>query len=282
MSLTAANGALRPEDIERYLSTRRLGRRLQCFSEVDSTNTTARELAESGAAEGTVVIADSQRRGRGRLGRSWASPPARNLYLSLVLRPALAPVAAPQITLVVGLAVAEAVREWTAEVAIKWPNDLVSRGRKLAGILTEMVADDRRIRFVIPGIGVNLNSEPSDFPAEVRDIAVSLREVTGAAVDRARFTAELLNHLEARYDLLLRDGFAAVAPLWEAHSCVSGAHIVVESQNERIEGRALGLAEDGALRVRQLDGGDRRIVAGDVTVIGGYGDGSAAGSRPCC
>lgn len=275
---TDGRTAIEPAEIARHLETTWLGRRLECFGELDSTNTTARELAEAGAPEGTVVIADSQRRGRGRLGRGWVSPALRNLYLSFVLRPPLAPDSAPQITLVLGLAAAEAVREWTDEVAIKWPNDLVSRGRKLAGILTEMTADDGRTRFVIPGIGVNLNSEPEDFPLDVREIATSLLMITGAPVDRARFAARLLNRLEVRYDLFLREGFAAVAPLWEGLAHLTGEAIVVQSQGEHIAGTALGLAHDGALRIRQSDGSERRIVAGDVTVVGGYRRSRATGA----
>ncbi len=262
--------ALEPAAIARQLETVRLGRRLEYFDELDSTNTTARELAEAGAAEGTVVIAESQRRGRGRLGRQWVSPPGRNLYLSLVLRPSLPPAAAPQITLVVGLAAAEAVREWTPAVGIKWPNDLVSGGRKLAGILTEMSADEGRVHFVIAGIGVNLNSEPEDFPPELRPLATSLRVVSGALVDRARFVARLLHRLEVRYDQFLREGFATIAPSWEELSELTGETILVQSQGERIEGTVLGLADDGALRVREGRDGERRIVAGDVTVVGGY------------
>ncbi|MBI4514355.1 MAG: biotin--[acetyl-CoA-carboxylase] ligase [Deltaproteobacteria bacterium] len=273
--MSAAALPLRTDDIAPHLETVRLGRRLHCFDLLDSTNTRARELAEAGAAEGTAVIADRQSRGRGRLGRSWSSPPALNLYLSLILRPPLPPMAAPQITLVLGLAAAQAVREWTPEVSIKWPNDLVSRGRKLAGILTEMATDEDRIRFVIAGIGVNLNGEAGDFPPELRDSAISLRSVTGASVDRGRFAARLLHHLELRYDEFVRDGFAAIAPCWQAYSGLTGAAIVVQSQSgdmsERITGTVLGLADDGSLRLRQADGSERRIVAGEVTVVGGYG-----------
>jgi BirA family transcriptional regulator, biotin operon repressor / biotin---[acetyl-CoA-carboxylase] ligase len=263
-------GDLHPADIERQLETQRLGRRLQYFSELDSTNTTASELAEAGAAEGTVVIADSQRRGRGRLGRSWASPPGRNLYLSVVLRPPLPPPAAPGITVVAGLAAAETVRQYTREVGIKWPNDLVVRGRKLAGMLTEMASGDEETRFVILGIGVNLNSEPADLPPALRDIAISVREVTGTPVDRARFAAQLLSRLESRYDLFLREGLAPIIPLWEGYSCLTGEAIVVQSQEEQIRGTAIGLAGDGTLRVREPDGRERRVVAGEVTVVGGY------------
>jgi BirA family biotin operon repressor/biotin-[acetyl-CoA-carboxylase] ligase len=265
---------LQAADIERHLTTRHFGRRLHLFDEVDSTNTTARELAEAGAEEGTVVIAESQRRGRGRLGRQWVSPPRCNLYLSLVLRPTQPSEVIPQLTLVVGLAAAETVREWTANIAIKWPNDLISGGRKLAGILTELVAEESGVRFVIPGIGVNLNSELEDFPPAVRDIATSLSVVAGATIDRARFTARLLNRCEARYDQWQRDGFATLAPEWQRFSCLTDQEIVVQSdahgKSERIEGVALGLAEDGALRVRGADGRECHVVAGDVTVLGGY------------
>ena len=274
MTQPAAHVALTAADIERHLTTRCFGRQLHLFDELDSTNTTARELAEGGADEGCAVIAESQRRGRGRLGRGWVSPPYRNLYLSLLLRPTQSPSVLPQLTLVLGLAAAEAVREWTAEVAIKWPNDLLVAGRKLAGILTESVADDAGVRFVIPGIGVNLNSDAGDFPPDVRALATSLRLVTGRVVDRARFTAHLLNHCEARYDEWQRDGFGALAPSWETYSCLTGKAIVVQSlesgRGETIAGAALGLADDGTLRLRTAHGGERRIVAGDVSVVGGY------------
>jgi BirA family biotin operon repressor/biotin-[acetyl-CoA-carboxylase] ligase len=263
--------ALRADQIQRHLTSRRLGRVLRYFGELDSTNTTACELAESGAVEGTVVIAESQRRGRGRLGRSWVSPPFRNLYSSVVLRPTISASQAPLLTLVAGLAAAETVENWTSRVAIKWPNDLLVDGCKLAGILTEMVAEENAVRFVILGIGVNLNGEPSDWPAELRGIATSLREVTGERVDRAVFTALLLNRLELRYDLFLREGFAAIAQRWEAYSCLTGKPIVVQSDGERIQGIALGIADDGALRLRMADGSEQRIVSGDVTVSGGHG-----------
>ncbi|HVN86229.1 MAG TPA: biotin--[acetyl-CoA-carboxylase] ligase [Candidatus Binatia bacterium] len=259
--------------IERHLTTRRFGRQLHLFSEIDSTNTTARELAERGAAEGTVVIAESQRHGRGRLGRTWVSPPHRNLYLSLVLHPTQPAAVMPQLTLVFGLAAVETAREWVPSVAIKWPNDLVADGRKLAGILTEAVADDTGVRFVIPGIGFNLNSEAGDFPDDVRSIATSLRMLTGHAIDRAQFAARLLNHCEARYDEWQRDGFGLLARAWETCSYLTGRTIAVQSHpggRERIEGIVLGLADDGTLRVRTPDGEERRAVAGDVTVSGAY------------
>jgi BirA family biotin operon repressor/biotin-[acetyl-CoA-carboxylase] ligase len=158
-------------------------------------------------------------------------------------------------------------------VAIKWPNDLVAGGRKLGGVLTEISTAEETIRYVIAGIGVNLNSQLEDFPPDVRAIATSLRALTGPAIDRAEFIARLLHHFEARYDQLQRDGFAPLAPVWERYSCLTDRAIVVQTQAERIEGIALGLASDGTLRVRDRDGNERRVVAGDVTVVGGYDHG---------
>src|SRR3990172_856750 len=156
------NSPLSLDEIHGALGTKRLGTRFHYFQEIDSTNSQARRLADAGAPEGEVVIAEHQSDGRGRLGRGWVSPPFSNLYCSLVLRPALAPANAPQITLMAAVALADTVAAFVAEPpAIKWPNDILLRGKKLAGILTESSCDAKRIEFVILGIGVNLN-----FPRE--------------------------------------------------------------------------------------------------------------------
>ena len=251
-----------------HLETGWLGRALHCFAELDSTNTTARELAAQGAVHGTVVIADAQRAGRGRLGRAWASPAGKNLYLSAVLRCDLATERLPQISLLAGVAVCETVREWCA-AEIKWPNDVLAGGRKVAGILTEMEGATTG-RIVVPGIGVNLNSELDDFPAELRDKAGSVRLVAGAAVDRARFTARLLSNLEVRYEQWRRDGFAPIAAAWRGLAPLIGRHIRVQEPGRMVEGTVIDIADDGALRLRLADGGEHRVVAGDVTVVDGY------------
>ena len=163
------------DEIRGALGTKRLGTRFHYFEEIDSTNSYARRLAEAGACEGEVVIAERQSEGRGRLGRSWVSPPFNNLYCSLVLRPALAPAHAPQITLMAAVALADTIASFVADrrPAIKWPNDILIDGKKLAGILTESACDAKHVEFVILGIGVNLNFPRDRMPETIRDRATS-------------------------------------------------------------------------------------------------------------
>jgi BirA family transcriptional regulator, biotin operon repressor / biotin---[acetyl-CoA-carboxylase] ligase len=248
----------------------RCGCTIHYCESIDSTNTAAYQLAVEGAPEGSVVIAEAQTKGRGRLGRSWTSPPFRNLYLSIVLRPAMAAADAPQLGLVTGLATAEAARDWCARAVIKWPNDVLVDGRKLAGILTEMDAADGRVRFVIVGIGVNLNTAVHEFPDELRDKAIGLATAAGAPIDRVAFAIRLLSHLEQRYDRFLRDGFDAIAPAWESLSCVTGRHVQIDSGDQRYGGIVIGIAHDGSLRLRDEHGAETRVIAGDVTVVDGY------------
>ncbi len=256
---------LLPTEIEGRLTTRWLGRTLYCHEEVSSTNDIARELARAGAAEGTVVIAESQTRGRGRLGRSWESPKHRNLYLSAVLRPAMAGTTLPRLSLVAGVAVCDAICEWYP-ASIKWPNDILIEGRKVAGLLAEIEPP----AAVILGIGVNLNSALDEFPPELRDKAGSLFVATGVRVDRPVFVTRLLAHLEARYDQHRRDGFAPIADAWGERSLMIGKTISVEEPGGEVRGEVLGIDTDGALRLRLPSGTVHRVIAGDVTVVGGY------------
>jgi BirA family biotin operon repressor/biotin-[acetyl-CoA-carboxylase] ligase len=237
---------------------------------VNSTNTLASQLARDGAPDGTVVIAETQTKGRGRLGRSWVSPPYRNIYLSAILRPSIAASTAPQITLVAGLAVAETVRDWAPRAVIKWPNDVLIDGRKVAGILTEMEAAEGRVGFVIVGIGVNLNSEAAEFPEELRDKAIGLCTAAHAVVDRNAFTTHLLSRLEERYERFLHQGFAAIRPLWEGLSCLTGRRVDIDGGGERYTGVVIGLGADATLRLQGPAGQEISVVAGDVTVVDGY------------
>ena len=245
-------------------------RDVRWLARVDSTQRVARDLARSGAAEGTAVVAEEQTAGRGRLGRAWHSPAGENLYCSVVLRPPRAPAEVPQVALVAGIAVAAAVEEAAGRrPAIKWPNDVLLDGKKVAGILTEMESEMERVHHVIAGIGVNLNTRR--FPRELRTKASSLLLLTGRSIDRARFTAGLLAALEARYGRYLSVGFASVRTEWESYSCLTGTEVRVQGPGGEVTGRVLGLDDDGALRLRGPDGGITRIVAGEVTVRGGYG-----------
>ena len=259
------------------LRTRILGTPFHFFPTIDSTNTFAARLAHEGAPEGTTVIADSQSGGKGRLGRSWVSPPGVNLYLSVILRPPVSTAVAPQLNLLAGIAVADAITETTRlSPAIKWPNDILLDEKKVCGILAEMQTDTGGLRAVILGIGVNINAPPSAFPAELRDKASSLLIAGGQTVDRNTFTASLLTHLEKSYVLWLQEGFSALRGHWERYAGhMLGKRISVAAPEGTVVGIVLGLDSDGALLV-QGDGGARhRLLAGDVTVIGGYNRGEA-------
>ena len=237
--------------------------------ELDSTQRLARELARADVEEGTTVIAERQTAGRGRLGRQWHSPPGLNCYCSVVLRPSLPPGAVPSLALIAGLAVVDAVRGATGLAgALKWPNDVLLDGRKVAGVLTEMEAEVERVRFVIAGIGVNVNA--TAFPPELAAKATSLRLAAGRPVDRAAFTAGLLAALEGRYRRFLAAGFAAMRSEWEACSALTGKEVRVTAPEGEVAGQVLGVDDDGALRLAGPRG-EVRVVAGEVTLAGGYG-----------
>ncbi|MEW6273286.1 MAG: biotin--[acetyl-CoA-carboxylase] ligase [Thermodesulfobacteriota bacterium] len=238
---------------------------------VDSTNRLAAELARGGAPEGTVVIAEQQTAGRGRLGRTWASPANVNLYCSIVLRPAVPPLEVPRLTLVAGLAVAQAIAATGEQLApqIKWPNDVLLDGRKVAGVLTELEAEAERVRFVIVGIGVNLNAARGDFPRELARKATSLALATGERVDRAAFTGRLLGALETAYEVFRTRGFAALRARYEAFHCLPGRRVSIDGRPPT-SGVVRGVDDDGALLVETKGGEVRRVVAGEVTLRGTY------------
>ncbi|HWN72126.1 MAG TPA: biotin--[acetyl-CoA-carboxylase] ligase, partial [Haliangium sp.] len=209
-----------------------------------STNDEAQRLAAAGAVHGTVVTADQQHAGRGRQGRAWHSPPGENLYLSCILRPALAPAAATAITLAAGLGVADAVQRAGAPAALKWPNDVLVHGRKLSGILTEMSTRGERVQHLVVGIGVNLESR--SFPPEIGDRATSLA-LLGVAVERQRFVDRLLSELETWFDRFFAGGVAALADAWLARA--DRSRVRATSQGRLVEGSIVGLDADGCLLI---------------------------------
>src|SRR5262249_11060515 len=194
-----------------------------------------------------------------------------NLYCSIILRPPVAPPAVPQLALVAGVAAADAIAASTGErPAIKWPNDVLLRGRKVVGILTEMDAEVERVGHVVAGIGVNLNAPAASFPRALRAKAGSLLSLTGRRVDRAAFAARLLAAFEECYARFLAAGLAGVRAEWESYSCLTGRTVTVTAADGDVTGRALGLDDDGALRLEAADGSVRRVLAGEVTVRDGY------------
>jgi len=260
-----AGAALDLARVRAQLSTQRLGSAFHYFQEIDSTNTYARKLAENGAAEGGIIIAESQSQGRGRLGRRWESPPFSNLYLSFILRPDLFPRHAPQITLTAAVAVAETVGAFIIRSpSIKWPNDILIDGKKLAGILSEAACDAERIEYVILGIGLNLNSHVATMPEDLRDRAISMADLTGAYVSRENVLVRLIQHLDRCYGDLGERGFEAIRPRWEARFGLRGRRVQVEVGGRSVVGWARGLNREGALIVEDEQGQKFSIVAGDV------------------
>lgn len=251
--------------LQARLAGLKIGWRLHFFDKVDSTNLVALELAQKGAAEGQIVVADCQTGGRGRLHRTWQSPPGCNLYASLLLRPGIDPADAPQLTLMAGVAAAEALSSFCpAGVALKWPNDVLIRGRKVCGILTELRMDGGEVAAVVVGIGVNVNMPRAEFDPAHRERATSLREETGKAQSREEAAFRLCEDFENWYETFRRDGFAPVREAWLARSEMPGRRVRVLFGDEVQEGRVAGIDHDGALLIADDLGAIRRVIVGDV------------------
>ncbi|MFW6367324.1 MAG: biotin--[acetyl-CoA-carboxylase] ligase [bacterium] len=255
------------------LNTRCFGQVLKYVAKTGSTNTDAAELARFGSPEGTVVVADAQTAGRGRLQRCWHSPPGENLYFSLLLRPPVLPERTPQLALVTGLALCRSIGALFPELSprAKWPNDVYLNGRKLAGVLCGMSSEMERVQHLIIGVGINVNV--GDFPPEIADTATSLRRETGGEVSRPQLLATVLAELEHGYDEWLENGMAGVVEQWDEVSFLAGREVTVEVMSEQVRGTVLGISETGALRLRQADGAVREIIGGDVHVLRGAAGG---------
>jgi BirA family biotin operon repressor/biotin-[acetyl-CoA-carboxylase] ligase len=268
--LDGAPDRLFPEEVQPRLHTKWLAREYHWLETTDSTNRVASELARGGAPHGAVVVAEGQTAGRGRLGRAFFSPPHLNLYTSIVLRPALDTARAPTTILAAAVAVADAVAAEVgdqAAVEIKWPNDVLLGALKTAGILMEMGAEATRVRFLVLGIGVNLNVARASFPPEFRALATSVSAHCGRRVDRVGFAARLYDTLEAVLDRHAEAGFEAVRPGFEARFRMRGRRIrVIDVGGAALDGSAVGVDADGALVVERSDGTRERVVAGDVTI----------------
>lgn len=244
-----------------------IGRDIRVFLETTSTNDVVEKLARDGVAEGVVVFAESQTKGRGRLGRKWISPPKKGLWFSVLLRPHLRPMEATQITIAAATALSRAIQERAnIRPEIKWPNDILIRGRKVAGILTELSAELDMIKHVILGIGVDVNLSASEFPTDLRRIATSLKIESGHAVARADLAAAILRELDRDYQRLSAGRFEEVADEWEAQCATLGQNVAIRVGDRLVQGRAESLDSDGALLLRTQHGHLERIIGGDVAL----------------
>jgi len=221
---------------------------LVCLAVTDSTNRVAMEMAENGAKHGTVVVADAQTAGRGRMGRRWVSPAGKNVYISLLLRPSVPTVDATRLALVAGVSLADAVEAVGVPAALKWPNDLYCGGRKAAGILAEMASDPGGVRHVVIGVGLNVNMEEADFPPDLRLTATSLRIRAGRAFHRVDVLARLLDAFGTRYAEFIGGGFASLRDGWDRRDFLRGRRVLLRRQGVDGWGTAEGLDTAGALR----------------------------------
>lgn len=246
------------------LKSRNLGRSIYSYRSIGSTNETARRLAESGSPEGTVVIADRQTRGRGRLGRTWHSPSGVGLYFSLILRPTMPFNRFPGLSLVAALSICRVIENMGhLKPKIKWPNDCLIDKQKMAGILVEISAELDKISYAILGVGININHGKKDFPMNLRSRATSLALKSGQRQDRAEFLREFLREFEKNYLNFTRYGLRFIGRALVERSSVIGRKVSVKYGKKKISGTAVGLDENGALRIRTKDGVES-ISAGEV------------------
>jgi len=256
-------------EIRDGLATRVLGRRESRYDRrTDSTNRIAKEMAAQGAPEGSLVVAEEQARGRGRMDRSWFSPPLQGIYASLILRPSIPPHEAPRMTLLSAVAVAEALLALTSlDVRIKWPNDILVKGRKIAGILTEISTGMDDVEYMIVGLGVNVNIPADGFPGEIRREATSILAETGFPFPRVALLRRCLEAYETWYDIFKTSGFGPVMQRWKSLTDMMGRRVIVRTAGRQHEGEVLDFDPEGFLILRDDRGEAVRIFSGDVTLL---------------
>lgn len=247
------------------LTTSVMGSNLEIIKSTVSTQEDARQRAELGAPEGTVIIAEEQTGGKGRMGRKWFSPYGKGIWMSVVLRPQQPLEYTSQLTLLTGVAVCRAIRKTTnLQVGIKWPNDILLNQHKISGILLESTVEDKVVRYCIAGIGISANVDAEDYPEELRDIATSLKIAIGSSVDRTLLITAVLDEFEKLYQLYNQEGFLPIASLWEALSVTINQEVTINTPQGVREGIAVGLDPSGALLVDIGMGHIVPIISGDV------------------
>ena len=263
--LVAVPDCLFPEELSPRLQTKIIGTSIVHYQTTTSTNDMAKELAIAGMPEGTIVVAEEQTGGRGRLGRVWQSPAGLGIWLSLILRPEINPMDAPKLTLLAAVALARTMSSYPNVCpGIKWPNDILVEGKKIAGVLTEMNAEMDRVNFIVLGIGININTQVTDLPEELREIATSLYIVNRKKWGRVEFAANMLRELEELYLVFLKGDFAAILEEWKSFSVTLGHKVkVVSPRGENLVGVARDLDGDGAM-ILETSVGVKKIVSGEV------------------
>ncbi|PZE21917.1 biotin--[acetyl-CoA-carboxylase] ligase [Paenibacillus xerothermodurans] len=247
------------------LRTQVLGRQIRYYDQIDSTQIKAHELVDQGAEEGVLVVAEQQTAGRGRMGRKWHSPQGKGIWMSLVLKPRIPLHFAPQLTLLVAVALCRTIRRVTSlPVGIKWPNDLLVDGKKVSGILLESSAEEEKLQYVIVGVGISANLREQDYTDELKPIATSLSIASGRTIDRTELLSEFLYDLEKLYELYHEAGFGPIKTLWEQLSVSLDREVRTQTSQGPSEGTAIGLDDSGALIVRMKDNSVTKWYSGTV------------------
>lgn len=266
--LKDAPDLLLPSEIQIGLDTKIIGKEMHYFPSVNSTNYVAKALAYHGATDGTIVVAEEQDSGKGRLERNFYSPRGKGIWFSVVLRPKFLPHEAPKCTLMAAVAVAEAMNRFNLKAQIKWPNDIMFDGRKIVGILTEMTCELSKVTYIVTGIGINVNISREEFPEELRSVAASLSEMNGENLSRVKFFRAVLEELDKLYRTVNSSDFVKVFALWIKYNITLGKNIRVipaDNNGEIFSGKAIDLDTEGALIVETAQG-LRTVYAGDVSI----------------
>lgn len=255
-----------PASIASFLNTKRFGRNIHYVKRCASTQQIAHQLVSEGASDGTVVICEMQTEGKGRMSRKWESTEGKGIWMTVILRPNILPHQAPQFTLVAAVSVVNAMKSLYKNFVptIKWPNDILINGRKCTGILTEMIAEVDKVQALLVGIGINVNQQIEDFPQELQQIATSLAVEEGKQLDRAQLVGQTLNYFEQYADLYLSEGFSPIKALWEEASNTIGKKVKAVTLNDTIEGKAIGITDDGVLEIKLDNGEIKKIYSADI------------------
>jgi len=258
---------LLPNRVKDRMQTEIIGRTIHYFRSLPSTNDIAKELAKRGAKEGTVIVADTQTRGRGRLRRRWISPRG-GLWFSIILRPKVSPKDAPKLTLMTSVAVAKTINKlFDLKAEIKWPNDVLVNDKKICGILTETSTKRDTLDFAVVGVGVNANFSRHDFPASLRGSSTTFKEELKREIELGALLRSLLEATERYYHMFIQGEFKTIRDEWKSLSKFLGSYVEVISFDEKIEGWATDIDENGALVIRLRDQIIRKILSGDVTIL---------------
>lgn len=271
LQLTELPDRLYPWELQENLHTHRMGKKIFHYEEIDSTNREALDMAKNGAEEGTVVVSECQRQGRGRFQRVWESPRSKGTYFSFILRPCVPMKSVPQLTLLTGVAVAQSMREVSGCVAsVKWPNDILINGKKVCGILAE--AKTRKggqyPEYIVIGVGMNVNFAYDEFPPDIQAVATSLFLESGHLINRVELTRVFLRNFENHYEQFLLNGYNYLRLVWLDYNCTIGHEVSITGHTgEKLSGVAVDLGSNGGIVIKDVKSKElKEYLAGDVSI----------------